>query len=133
MSKALQVVRGFFDNFHDMDYITSVLTEDATLYVNGQLPGCGLMEGRQAIIDQWFGGIKQVLDINTVTVEFKRVFEDKNTVIVEAASKSFTLDGRPYNNTYTFFFEVEGDRINAFREYPDTEYANRVLFEPQVN
>ncbi|MFA7555803.1 MAG: nuclear transport factor 2 family protein [Spongiibacteraceae bacterium] len=128
MSEAKTLVRKFFDNFQDIDYITSILAEDATLFVNGQIPGCGLMVGRQAILDQWFGVIKENLKMDTITMEFKRVFEDKNTVIVESASKSFTKDGRPYNNTYTFFFEIEGNQIKAFREYPDTEYASRVLF-----
>lgn len=86
------------------------------------------MVGRQAILDQWFGVIKNSLKIDTITMTFERVFEDGNTVIVEAASKSFTQDGRPYNNTYTFFFEIEGKQIKAFREYPDTEYASRTLF-----
>ena len=128
MSEAVRVVRGFFDNFQDIAYITSILTEDATLFVNGQLPGCGLMTGRQEILDKWFGGIREALRIETVSVDFTRVFEDGNTVIIEATSKAVTQDGRPYNNTYTFFFEVEEDKIVAFREYPDTDYANRVLF-----
>ena len=42
-----------------------------------------------------------------------------------------TASGEPYRNHYHFFFRIRGGRILSVKEYVDTLYAQRMLFDPK--
>lgn len=57
-----------------------------------------------------------------------RVLADGDTVAVECESHGvISTSGKVYNNTYTFWFTVEGGKITAIREYMDTNHVLDVL------
>jgi ketosteroid isomerase-like protein len=48
-----------------------------------------------------------------------------NWVTLEMEGHSETKDGRIYANAYCFWYEIEGDKIKAVRDYCCTETAIR--------
>lgn len=51
-------------------------------------------------------------------------------VYVEMTIRATTKRGEPYENHYVMVFELRGDRIAEVREYVDSLYAQRKLFDP---
>lgn len=55
-----------------------------------------------------------------VTVEFRTVVAEGDTVVVEERMRATLANGRFYDNDYCFLFEVRDGRIRRVREYMDT-------------
>jgi uncharacterized protein len=61
--------------------------------------------------------------------ELKHVIADGDLAVAEWTSRATTRSGAAYENDYAVVFEVRDGLIAAVREYFDTGYAQRVLFE----
>ena len=61
--------------------------------------------------------------------ELTRLVADGDTAVAEWTSRATTTTGEAYENEYAVVFQVRGQEIVAVREYFDTEYARRVLFD----
>ena len=62
-----------------------------------------------------------------IQIEFRGVFADGDTVIVEERMRATVPNGARYENDYCFFFELVGGRIHRVREYMDTQRARQVI------
>ena len=51
-------------------------------------------------------------------------------VYIEMTIRATTGSGEPYENHYVMVFEIRDDRIAEVREYVDSLYAQRKLFDP---
>lgn len=56
-----------------------------------------------------------------VAVDFRGIFADGDTVVVEERMRATLPNGRPYDNDYCFVFELEDGLIKHVREYMDTQ------------
>jgi uncharacterized protein len=66
-----------------------------------------------------------------VSVDFKGMFADGDTVIVEERMQATLAHGGHYDNDYCFVFELEGGLIKRVREYMDTQRGAAMLASPQ--
>lgn len=61
-------------------------------------------------------------------VEFQRVLEAGQTVIIQLRYKAALVNGRAYDNAYCFLFDVEGGRVRRVTEYMDTLSGQKQIF-----
>lgn len=69
--------------------------------------------------------------VDDVAVEFRGVFADGNTVVVEEHMEATLAHGGHYENDYCFVFELEGGLIKRVREYMDTKRGADWFAMPQ--
>jgi uncharacterized protein len=68
------------------------------------------------------------LFVDDVSVEFKGIYADGDTVILEERMRARLANGRTYDNDYCFIFTLSGDRISFVREHMDTQRGARCIF-----
>ncbi|HET9159637.1 MAG TPA: nuclear transport factor 2 family protein [Caulobacteraceae bacterium] len=61
-------------------------------------------------------------------IDFQRVLECGNTVVIELAYRAQLINGRAYDNRYCFLFDVEDGRIARVTEHMDTLAGHRQIF-----
>jgi ketosteroid isomerase-like protein len=64
-----------------------------------------------------------------VTQTLHRIVADGEFAVAEWTSHARARSGAPYDNDYAVLFQVRDGLIVAVREYCDTSYMKRVLFE----
>ncbi|WP_219419248.1 nuclear transport factor 2 family protein [Pseudonocardia nigra] len=62
-----------------------------------------------------------------VTVGFRAVIAEGDTVVVEERMCATLANGRFYDNDYCFVFEVQDGRIRRVREYMDTQRGAKMF------
>ena len=126
MDHAKKVVTKFFESMSDLEVWQTVLSEDATWWLAGDLPLSGLYCGKDQILNDYIANVDKF--IKTRSTWINKIYSDGNTVIVEAQTEAVTRQDRSYHNFYAFIFEVCGDKVTSVREYLDTE-SSRGVFE----
>jgi ketosteroid isomerase-like protein len=129
-NKAL--IRDYFAKLSAGDpSIPDLLSEDVTWWVPQSSPLAGLHEGRDAVLALMGSGV-DLYDANApMEVEIEEIVAEGGSVCVETVITAKTASGEPYRNHYHFAFRVREGRIVAVKEYFDTLYAQRMLFDPQ--
>ena len=61
-------------------------------------------------------------------IEFQRVLEAGNTVVIELVYRARLINGRTYDNRYCFLFDVEDGRIARVTEHMDTLAGQKQIF-----
>jgi ketosteroid isomerase-like protein len=78
------------------------------------------MIGRDRIV-QFLTSEFGTVFVAEVSVDFRGVFADGDTVVVEERMQATLAHGGHYDNDYYFVFELEGRLIKRVREYMDTQ------------
>jgi len=118
----------------DAQRIGDVFTEDAQWIAPENnataiaLGGTNRLAGRERIAH--FLAVEfHKLFVSDVTVDFRGLFCEGHTVILEERMTATMAHGRPYRNDYCFFFELREDgRIAKVREYMDTRLGQECIF-----
>jgi ketosteroid isomerase-like protein len=114
----------------DIDMLRASFTPDATWWLRGDLPVSRTWTGPGEILDGFLALMMARLDSSKpVSQELKGIVADGDTAVAEWTSRATTRDGQTYENDYAVVFVVNDGRIAAVREYFDTAYAQRVLFD----
>jgi len=101
-------------------------SDDVTWFLTGKLEGVsGLKKGKQAV-REFLGGVKQAFPAG-LEPEFKKVYGEGDTVVIELVNRGTSVTGKPYENEYCFVFDLAGGKIQAIREYVDLEKAKIAL------
>ena len=117
------VVEKFFATFStgNVDAIMAHLTDDATWWVSGSIPGMSgtnskaqLGELLRAVVPLYRGGALKITP-SAMTAE-----EDR--VAVEAESYAELTSGKVYNNRYHFLIELADGKVRRVKEYSDTHH-----------
>jgi uncharacterized protein len=117
----------------DAQRIAAVFTEDAEwLAPKGNATAVALnftdhMIGR-AVIVKFLAEEFHKLFVGDVSVEFRGIYCDGHTVILEERMQATLANGRRYDNNYCFFFELTDGRISKVREYMDTQKGRECIF-----
>lgn len=118
----------------DAQRIAAVFTEDAEWRAPpGNATAIALnypdhMVGR-AVIATFLAQEFHKLFVAEVSVEFRSLYCDGRTVILEERMQALLASGRRYDNDYCFFFELAEDgRIAKVREYMDTHKGRECIF-----
>lgn len=113
----------------DAQTIFDSFAEDATWWYPGSLPISRLWEGRDAIIDDFLGGMGRYLDTSApVVIELVNVFADGEQVLAEWTSKATAANGTAYDNRCAGVFTVKDGKITSVVEYADTHHVAATLF-----
>lgn len=128
MSDPKTVVRDFLATFSraDVDGLLTMMTEDATWWVSGEIDG---MSGTYT--KQEFGplmaGAAALYQESALRITPTSMIAEGPRVAVEAQGFATMGDGRIYRNRYHFLFEVEGGRVRQVKEYMDTMHAKSIF------
>lgn len=55
---------------------------------------------------------------------------DGKKVAIECRSKAVLTNGEPYENSYSFHFELDGGKIKVVKEFADSGYVGSSLMVP---
>lgn len=112
----------------DAQTITDSFAEDATWLYPGSLRISRLWEGREAIINDFLGGMGVYLDTTApVVIELVNAFADGDQVLAEWTSKATAANGTAYDNRCAAVFTVRDGKIASVREYADTHHVANTL------
>lgn len=113
----------------DAATITDSFAENATWLYPGNLPISRLWEGRDAIINDFLGGMGTRLDPSApMEIELVSAFADGDHVLAEWTSKATAANGASYDNRCAGVFTVQDGKITSVREYADTHHVAKVFF-----
>jgi ketosteroid isomerase-like protein len=132
MSTTLHVLQHYLDALlaGDLEEMRACFAEDAVWTLHGDLPITGPWRGRDSIVDEFLAAVGgELYEPGTPTFEWVSRTADDKAAVLEWRVRATTAGGRPYDNRYLGIFEIEGGLITAVREYTDTEYLRRTLFE----
>ena len=109
--------------------LPELLTEDVTWWVPPSSPLGGLKEGKAKVLELMASGVGLYDMTVPFEIEVEAVVGDGDWVAVQMVMSARTAKGQPYRNHYHFAFRLRGGKICAVKEYVDTLYAQRMLFE----
>ena len=108
--------------------VRELFAESATWQLFGDMPMSGTWTGRDTIIDEFLAGALANYEPGSIRLEITAIVADGGRAVVEWTSRARTLRGEPYENFCIGAFTVRDGKIQAVREYMDTQYAARVAF-----
>ena len=133
-TQARQVVERAVDALvrRDLEAYLETLRDDVVWEGMGMdyLPNGSRYEGKDAIVRDLLPTLTEVYDLETLAFDVRGIVADGPNVVVEWVVNAKTPRGRSYDNVaYCVVFSVTDGAIGAVREYTDTRYAKRVLFD----
>lgn len=120
----------------DPERVGAVFTEDAEWLAPADnataraIDGTHHLVGRDRIVRFLTAEFGTVF-VADVAVDFRGVFADGDTVIVEERMQATLAHGGHYENDYCFVFELEDGLIRRVREYMDTQRGAAWFDHPQ--
>ena len=112
----------------DAEVIHDSFAEDATWHYPGDLPISKVWQGRDAIINDFLGGMGPVLIPGTSEIELVSTIAEGDRVVAEWTSKAKTVYGGTYDNRCIGIYTVRDGRITSVIEYADTRHVAAALF-----
>ena len=112
----------------NVQVIHDSFAEDATWRYPGDLPISKVWRGRDAIINDFLGGMGPVLVPGTMEIELVSTIAEGDRVVAEWTSKAKTVHGGTYDNRCIGIYTVRDGRIVSVIEYADTRHVAAVLF-----
>lgn len=94
--------------------------EDARWLAPGRLPNCGVWQGPDAIVEEFFPIAMARMQPGSFTTELLSLTIGDSNAVVEWRSRATTTSGHDYDNTYIANFIVTNGKISEVREYFDT-------------
>ena len=91
------------------------------------VPGAGLTEGRDAVIDEFLAPVRGMFAPGDPKIEVKRTFAAGDLVCAETEADGELRNGNHYHNRYAWVIEVKDGRVCHLREYMDTAYIESVV------
>jgi ketosteroid isomerase-like protein len=125
-----QLVREFFATLStgDLEALRARLHHDGSLEVMGlTIPGAGLTEGRDAVIDEFLAPVRGMFEDGDPKVHIKRMFSSGDLVAAETEATGTLRNGNEYHNRYAWIVEIKDDQVCHLREYLDTAYIMSVV------
>ena len=124
------LVREFFSTLStgDLEALRALLHPDGSWEVMGlTIPGAGLTEGRDAVIDEFLAPVRRLFADGDPKVHVKRVFSCGDLVAAETEGVGKLRNGNAYHNRYAWIIEIKDDQVCHLREYLDTAYIMRIV------
>ncbi|MET7461698.1 nuclear transport factor 2 family protein [Nonomuraea sp. NPDC005501] len=112
----------------DADVIHDSFAEDATWHYPGDLPISKVWRGRDAIVNDFLGGMGPVLVPGTMKIELVGTIAEGDRVVAEWTSKARTVYGGTYDNRCAGIYTVRDGKIVSVVEYADTRHVAATLF-----
>jgi ketosteroid isomerase-like protein len=130
-----EVVAGVLDAIRggDIEAIATLVHDDVVWDVVGAdyMPHGNRFEGRDAVLNDFLiGTVLPAWDLTRpITIDVVGLHVDGPVAVAEWTVDATSARGRDYHNDYCVVFTVDAGRIRSVREFLNTEYAKRVLFD----
>jgi len=108
--------------------LVEAMADDFRWTVPGTTKWSRTYEGKQAVLGELFGALRNRIEGNLRTTA-QRFIAEGDFVVVEARGNNTTKAGKPYNNSYCFVFRLAGGKLKEVTEYMDTELVTAALGE----
>ena len=109
--------------------ITDLMAEEITWWVPPASPLGGSYRGKERVLELMNSGVELYDDRIPLRVEIEEMVAEGEWVCVQAIIEASTAQGVAYRNHYHFAFRLREGLIVAVKEYVDTLYAQRRLFD----
>jgi len=120
------VTKFFVTRMSDFETARTLMHDDATWTVPGDLPLSGVYRGKESIFRDMLG--VHTDDFKEITSEVTRLIAENGTVVVEYHARGITKKDREYDTIYYYVVDVVDGKISAVRQSLDTQYAHRVIY-----
>ena len=110
----------------DRALFISSLADDAKWVVTGQYSWSRTFSGKQSILNDLHGHVRELLVERTRT-HAHRFIADGDYVVVEAKGDNLTKSGARYDNDYCLVYRFADGKIIEIREYCDSVLTERAL------
>ena len=135
MKLTKQFVEKLFRNLENghQDQFFSQVAPNVLWEVMGTHPLAGVYHGKQEFLDHTFVRLKKLLKGGPVLkVSNILIAEDTPIVIVEMVQLSYSINGRPFNNTYCWLVKFENEVIVHVRAYLDSALVQALVSENPI-
>ncbi|MFI0717040.1 nuclear transport factor 2 family protein [Streptomyces inhibens] len=112
----------------DADVIHDSFAEDATWHYPGSLPVSKVWQGRDAIINDFLGGMGPAFVPGSLEIALVSTLAEGDRVVAEWTSRATTVHGSIYDNRCLGIFTVRDGKITSVIEYADTHHVAATLF-----
>ena len=126
------LVEGYFERMRSGDPDIGELFTDDIVWIAPQSSPVGRRhEGKAAVLELMGLGASLYDMRQPMKTEFDAIAAEGNHVFVELTLSATTAVGEPYQNQYVFVFRLRDGRICEIHEHLDTQYTQRMLFDPK--
>ena len=135
MKLAKQFVEKLFRNLENghQDQFFSQVAPNVLWEVMGTHPLAGVYHGKQEFLDHTFVRLKKLLKGGPMLkVSNILIAEDTPIVIVEMVQLSYSINGKPFNNTYCWLVKFENEVIVHVRAYLDSALVQALVNENPI-
>ena len=127
----LALVDRYFDLLGKGDpTIAELFAKNARWLAPQSAPVGRLHEGLAAVLALMASGLGLYDTTRPLQIERTASLAGDELVYIEMTIRATTKQGEPYENHYVMVFQIRDDRIHEVREYVDSLYAQRLLFDP---
>jgi uncharacterized protein len=130
-----QFVEKLFRNLENghQDQFFSQVAPNVLWEVMGTHPLAGVYHGKQEFLDHTFVRLKKLLKGGPMLkVSNILIAEDTPIVIVEMVQLSYSINGKPFNNTYCWLVKFENEVIVHVRAYLDSALVQALVNENPI-
>ncbi|GAB7034882.1 nuclear transport factor 2 family protein [Streptomyces sp. NPDC021749] len=117
----------------DAEVIHASFAEDATWHYPGSLPVSKVWQGRDAIVNDFLGGMGPAFVPGTLEITLVGTVAEGDRVVAEWTARATTVHGDRYDNRCLGIYTVRDGRITSVIEYADTHHVARTLFPDLVD
>jgi uncharacterized protein len=115
----------------ETDKFFSNVSEDVDWTVMGTHPLAGTYRTKEDFIKSTFERLNKVLK-EGVVLKVNHILVKDSTAVVEMESLSTALNGKPFNNTYSWIVRFENKTVVEVRAYVDSALVQRILDENET-
>jgi len=120
------------ENGHQEEFFSQV-SPNVLWEVMGTHPLAGVYHGKQEFLDHTFVRLKKLLKGGPVLkVSNILITEDTTIAIVEMIQLSYSINDKPFNNTYCWIVKFENEIIVHVRAYLDSALVQALVNENPI-
>lgn len=112
----------------DVAAMVSMMTDDATWWVGGQIDGLSGTYGRDEFA-KLVEGAKAAYKTGALKIWPTGMVAEGDKVAVEAESHAELHNGRVYANSYHLLVTVRDGKVSGVKEYCDTLHMKQIFFD----
>ncbi|MFC7994220.1 nuclear transport factor 2 family protein [Streptomyces pilosus] len=110
--------------------IQAALWEDAEFRIPGDHALAGSWVGMDEILNKFMLPLMDLFSPDVpYTIETSQVVAEGDTVVLDCVARSASRSGKPYEANIVSVFSIRDGRIKTMREFFDTQYFVRTLFD----
>ena len=128
------VIRDYFERVQRGDpAVADLIAEDASWWVPPASPLGGVYEAKARVLELMGSGVDLYDPAVPMQIQVEEMVAEGEWVCVQLVIEAATARGEPYRNHYHFAFRLRDGKIIIAKEYVDTLYAQRMLFDPALS